>query len=239
MEGLLIHALLRGLLPELPALNLGLAFPNEGTLAVLLKGQSGRIFNLVLHYRPPNPSLVLEEGTLLGEPKTPFQRQLSARVKGPLVAAEQLKLDRVVFLHFAGEKGFVDTPPSVLVFEATGRNANLLLLDEKGILLGVDRVITQEVNRYRELKPGLPYTPHPLRQAGPENPHGGRPKGPPGEAPQGGGAPRGWGGPGAYAGAGPPGGPHAGKPPRGGRARPPPPGPQGPCGGPLPAHGAF
>jgi len=161
MEGLLIHALLRGLLPELPALNLGLAFPNEGTLAVLLKGQSGRIFNLVLHYRPPNPSLVLEEGTLLGEPKTPFQRQLSARVKGPLVAAEQLKLDRVVFLHFAGEKGFVDTPPSVLVFEATGRNANLLLLDEKGILLGVDRVITQEVNRYRELKPGLPYTPPP------------------------------------------------------------------------------
>ncbi|GGM92174.1 hypothetical protein GCM10007092_01470 [Thermus composti] len=161
MEGLLIHALLRELKKELPALNLGLAFPEEGTLAVLLKGKTGRIFNLVLHYRPPTPSLVLEEKTLLGEPKTPFQRQLWARVKGPLVEAEQLKLDRVVFFRFAGEKGFVDTPPSVLVFEATGRNANLLLLDEEGRILGVDRVITQEVNRYRELRPGLPYTPPP------------------------------------------------------------------------------
>jgi len=161
MEGLLIHAVLRELAPELPALNLGLAFPEEGTAAILLKGRSGRIFNLVLRYRPPSPSLVLEEGTLLGEPKTPFQRQLSARVKGPLVEAQQLKLDRVVFLRFAGERGFVDTPPSVLVLEATGRNANLLLLDEEGTILGVDRVITKEVNRYRELRPGLPYTPPP------------------------------------------------------------------------------
>ncbi|KGQ22844.1 Rqc2 family fibronectin-binding protein [Thermus filiformis] len=160
MEGLLLHALLREL-PSLPAQNLGLAFPDEGTLAVLLKGKEGRITNLVLHYRPPKPGLYLEEGRLLGEAKTPFQRMLEARLKGPLVRAEQLKLDRVVFLDFAGEKGFVDTPPHRLVFEATGRNANLLLLDEKGTILGVDRVITRAVNRYRELRPGLPYTPPP------------------------------------------------------------------------------
>jgi len=161
MEGLLIHAVLRALSDELPALNLGLAFPDEGTLAVLLKGRTGRLFNLVLRYRPPSPSLVLEEGRLEGEPKTPFQRQLHARLRGPLVGAEQLKLDRVVFLRFAGEKGFVDTPPATLALEATGRNANLLLLDETGTLLGVDRVITKEVNRYRELRPGRPYTPPP------------------------------------------------------------------------------
>ncbi|SDE97745.1 Predicted component of the ribosome quality control (RQC) complex, YloA/Tae2 family, contains fibronectin-binding (FbpA) and DUF814 domains [Thermus arciformis] len=161
MEGLLIHAVLRELEKELPAQNLGLAFPEEGTVAVLLKGRSGRLFNLVLHHRPPTPSLALEPGRLQGEPKTPFQRQLQARVKGPLVEASQLKLDRVAFFRFAGEKGFVDTPPSVLVLEATGRNANLLLLDEEGRILGVDRPITKEVNRYRELRPGLPYTPPP------------------------------------------------------------------------------
>jgi len=157
MEGLLIHAVLRELEKELPALNLGLAFPDEGTAAILLKGRSGRIFNLVLRYRPPSPSLVLEEATLLGEPKTPFQRQLSARVKGPLVEARQLKLDRVVFLRFAGEKGFVDTPPSVLVLEATGRNANLLLLDEAGTILGVDRVITKAVSYTHLTLPTTPY----------------------------------------------------------------------------------
>lgn len=161
MEGLLIHALLRELQKELPALFLGAAFPDEGTLALLLKGRSGRIFNLVLRHRPPSPSLVLEDAHLEGEPKTPFQRLLQARLKGPLLAAEQLKLDRVVFLRFGGEKGFVDTPPATLVFEATGRNANLLLLDEEGTILGVDRPIGREVNRYRELRPGLPYTPPP------------------------------------------------------------------------------
>lgn len=110
MEGLLIHAVLRELEKELPAQNLGLAFPEEGTAAILLKGRTGRLFNLVLHYRPPTPSLALEPGRLQGEPKTPFQRQLQARVKGPLVEASQLKLDRVAFFRFAGEKGFVDAP---------------------------------------------------------------------------------------------------------------------------------
>ncbi|GAA6743028.1 Rqc2 family fibronectin-binding protein [Thermus antranikianii] len=161
MEGLLIHLFLRELGKELPALNLGLAFPEEGSLAILLKGRSGRIFNLVARYRPPSPSLALEEGTLLGEPKTPFQRQLQARLKGPLLEAEQIKLDRVVLFRFAGEKGFVDTPPVTLVLEATGRNANLILLDEEGVILGVDRPVTREVNRYRQVKPGLPYVPPP------------------------------------------------------------------------------
>jgi len=161
MEGLLIHLFLRELGKELPALNLGLAFPEEGSLAILLKGRSGRIFNLVARYRPPSPSQAQEEGTLLGEPKTPFQRQLQARLKGPLLEAEQIKLDRVVLFRFAGEKGFVDTPPATLVLEATGRNANLILLDEEGVILGVDRPVTREVNRYRQVKPGLPYVPPP------------------------------------------------------------------------------
>ncbi len=160
MEGLLIHALLRGLREALPAQNLGLVFPDEGSLALLLKGQ-GRPFNLVLRYRPPNPSLVLEEGRLMGEAKTPFQRLLLARLKGPLLEVEQLKLDRVVFLRFGRGEGFVETPPATLVLEATGRNANLLLLDEGGTILGVDRPIGRAVNRYRELRPGLPYTPPP------------------------------------------------------------------------------
>ncbi len=161
MEGLLIHALLRGFKEELPAQFLGLAFPDEASLALLLKGRSGRIFNLVLRYRPPSPSLALEEGRVEGEAKNALQRFLEARLKGRLLEAEQLKLDRVVFLRFSGERGFVDTPPATLVLEATGRNANLLLLDEKGQILAVDRPIGREVNRYRELRPGLPYTPPP------------------------------------------------------------------------------
>ncbi|PZA07845.1 MULTISPECIES: NFACT family protein [unclassified Meiothermus] len=157
MEGLLIHAILRDLKPRLPAQSLGWVFPDEGTAALLLAG----IGNLVLRYRPPNPILTLEPGELEGEPKTPFQRMLATRAKGRLLEAQQVKLDRVVQLFFEGEHGFVDTPPTRLLFELTGRNANLILTDPEGRILGLDRNVTHEVNRFRELRPGLPYTPPP------------------------------------------------------------------------------
>ena len=48
MEGLLIRAVLRELEKELPAQNLGLAFPEEGTAAIRLKGRTGRLSNPIL-----------------------------------------------------------------------------------------------------------------------------------------------------------------------------------------------
>ncbi len=160
MEGLLIHAVVREIAGRLPRRSLGWAFPDEGTAALLLEG----LGNLVLRYRPPHPLLTLEPGRLEGEAKTPFQRLLEARCKGRLLRMEQLKLDRVVMLEFEGEKGFVDTAPTRLVFELTGRNANLILCDLEGQIVGLDRPVTSVVNRFRELRPGLPYTPPPPYQ---------------------------------------------------------------------------
>lgn len=116
---------------------------------------------LVLRYRPPSPSLALERRAGGGPPRTPFQKLLAARARGPLTGYQQLKLDRVVFFDFGGESGFVDAPPTRLVFELTGRNANLILLDQNGVIIGADRFIGPEVNRYRQVRPGLRYTPPP------------------------------------------------------------------------------
>jgi predicted ribosome quality control (RQC) complex YloA/Tae2 family protein len=160
VEGLLIHAVVRGLAARLPLRSLGWSFPDEGTAALLLEG----LGNLVLRYRPPSPILTLEEGRVEGEAKTPFQCLLEARCKGRLLRLEQIKLDRVVFLEFAGEKGFVDMAPARLIFELTGRNANLMVCDLSGQIMGIDRPVTSAVNRFRELRPGLPYTPPPPYQ---------------------------------------------------------------------------
>jgi len=160
MEGLLINAILRDLAPHLPIKSLGWAFPDEGTAALLLEG----LGNLVLRYRPPNPILTLEPGKLEGEAKTPFQRLLEARCKGRLLKAEQVKLDRVVLLELEGEKGFLDTAPTRIIFELTGRNANLIATGPDDKIIGLDRPVTPAINRFRELRSSLRYVSPPPYQ---------------------------------------------------------------------------
>ncbi|SMB90831.1 Rqc2 family fibronectin-binding protein [Deinococcus hopiensis] len=161
MEGLMLARVLRDLGPRLPARNLGWVFPDETTAALLLDG----VGNLVLSYRPPQPVVFASRERLRGEARSPFQRFLSNRVRGDLLRAEQLKLDRVFALHFAGETGFVDQPPARLVFEVTGRNANLLVLEAgegfSGRILQAAREITGSRNRFRTVRTGGTYTPPP------------------------------------------------------------------------------
>lgn len=161
MEGLMLARVLGDLAPHLPARTLGWVFPDETTAALLLDG----VGNLVLSYRPPQPVVFLSRERLRGEPHNGFQRYLAARVRGDLTAAEQLKLDRVFTLHFAGEDGFVPQPPTRLLFEVTGRNANVLVLEPgegfTGRILMAAREITGSRNRFRTVRSGGEYTPPP------------------------------------------------------------------------------
>lgn len=161
MEGLMLARVLGDLAPHLPARTLGWAFPDETTAALLLDG----VGNLVLSYRPPQPVVFVSRERLRGEPHNGFQRYLSARVRGDLTGAEQLKLDRVFALHFAGEEGFVPQPPTRLLFEVTGRNANVLVLEPgegfSGRILIAAREITGSRNRFRTVRSGGQYTPPP------------------------------------------------------------------------------
>ena len=161
MEGLLLAHTLQSLAPHLPARTSGWVFPDETSAAVLLDG----VGNLVFSYRPPNPALYLSREKLSGEPGSPFQRTLAARAKGELLRAGQLKLDRVAQFSFEGERGFVDVPPLRLLFELTGRNANLLLLEAgegwEGRILAAAREVTGTRNRFRVVRTGGRYTPPP------------------------------------------------------------------------------
>lgn len=161
MEGLMLARVLRELQPKLPARNLGWVFPDETTAALLLEG----VGNLVLSYRPPQPVLFVSGERLRGDPHGPFQRFLHNRLRGDLLSLEQMKLDRVVALHFAGATGFVDQPPARLLFEVTGRNANLLVLEEgegfEGKITLAAREITGSRNRFRTVRTGSLYTPPP------------------------------------------------------------------------------
>ncbi|MGI8748573.1 MAG: NFACT family protein, partial [Deinococcus sp.] len=165
MEGLMLARALAELSGGLPRRTLGWAFPDETTAALLLEG----LGNLVFSYRPPQPALYLSSERLRGEPHNPFQRLLAARVRGDLTHASQLKLDRVAQFRLAGESGFVDVPPARLLFELTGRNGNLLVLDDdsaeepgwEGRIVAAAREITGSRNRFRTVRGGGAYTPPP------------------------------------------------------------------------------
>lgn len=157
MEGLLIAEQLRELAPLLPAERLAWRFPDDRTAVLpLLEGRS-----LWLGSRPPRPYLALKEGAPEAlKPRTPFQQQLASRAVGPLLAATQPARDRVLRLTFGTSEGFVPVPGVELVAELTGRNSNLVLV-EGGRMIGVERQVLADRNRYRELRVGLDYRPPP------------------------------------------------------------------------------
>lgn len=150
MEGLLIA---EELSKVQPGKRLGWRFLDAYTFVLPLSESALWLFN-----RPPFPRLAVQEDTP-DQTKTysGFQDLLVAKATGDLLSAEQLKLDRVVFLKFGAGRGFVPTPPVTLVVELTGRNCNLILVDDKNIILGAARDISEDTNRFRQVRVGLPY----------------------------------------------------------------------------------
>ena len=157
MEGLLIAEQRRALEPHLPTARYAWRFPDPYTFVLpLTKGA------LWLYNKPPNPRVAFkDEVPSAGGAHTGFQDLLVARASGRLEGVTQPKLDRALSLHFAAAEGFVSTPPVVLIAELTGRNCNLILTDTDGLILGVAREVTSEINRFRQLRAGLRYRPPP------------------------------------------------------------------------------
>jgi predicted ribosome quality control (RQC) complex YloA/Tae2 family protein len=167
VEGLFIAKQLEEIGVRLPARNLGWVFPNETTAALLLEDKARKVLNLVLEYKAPSPTLYTSTAKLEGDARNAFQRALENKVKGDLLSVQQLKLDRVVMLEFGLGTGFVGSDAARLLFELTGRNANLLILEAvgegqfSGRIQIAAREITNSRNRFRTIRSGGLYTPPP------------------------------------------------------------------------------
>lgn len=159
MEGLLLAGVLDRLRARLPVGRGTWRFLDAHTHLLPLEG--GAVLWLVDTL--PHPRLALRDDLPdgAGGPHTAFQAQLRARATGSLVAADQPALDRVAHLRFAADEGFAPTPPVTLVAELTGRNGNLILVDDGGTVVGASRLVGADVNRYRTVAPGTPYVPPP------------------------------------------------------------------------------
>jgi predicted ribosome quality control (RQC) complex YloA/Tae2 family protein len=158
MEGLRLAAALAPLQARLPAARLPWRFADAATMVLPLVPHGA----LWIDLRLPSPRLAWrEDAPPPGGPVTPFQASLAARAVGPLLAADQAALDRRVTLRFGAEEGFVPVEAVDLELELTGRHANAVLVDGEGRVLAAWRDVGADVNRYRQVRPGLTYVPPP------------------------------------------------------------------------------
>lgn len=87
---------------------------------------------------------------------------------GRIVGIEQVGRERICRLRIGVTDELGNPVEFVLVAEIMGKHSNLVLLNPTGRIVDAIRRVTEEVNRYRELLPGLPYiAPPPLQKLEP------------------------------------------------------------------------
>ena len=78
------------------------------------------------------------------------------------LSLEQMDGDRVLSFRFVQQDTIGDTTRSLLIVEMTGRNSNVILIDEpSGNIVDCFRRIPPNMSRYRQIVPGALYKPPP------------------------------------------------------------------------------
>ena len=114
---------------------------------------------LVLNARPDSPGLIWSKTVNMSELSSPAW---SHHINGTQVKElTQPGSDRILHIRFKSELLYGNSDVT-LVFEATGRNANVILVrDEDGRILACHRKVTSSISRYRTVVPGQVYVPPP------------------------------------------------------------------------------
>ncbi len=93
----------------------------------------------------------------------PFCSLLRRYLEGAFVHAVSLPLgfgDRVLHVELRA----VDGAPYTLIAETMGRHSNLVFVNGPGVILGAARHIPRDLNRFRQILPGLPYVSPPRQK---------------------------------------------------------------------------
>ena len=83
-------------------------------------------------------------------------------LRGQITAIEQVGLDRILKLTIAPTSDVLEASPKSIIAELMGKYSNIILVDEaSGNILESIKHIDETMSRYREVLPGLTYTPPP------------------------------------------------------------------------------
>lgn len=134
--------------------------PDELHLLLYSRGENHR---LLLSANPRSARLHL---TSIEKPNPPVPPTFCMLMRkyiegGRITRIAQVGRDRIchITIHVTDELG--NPAQFTLVAEVMGKHSNVVLVNPAGRIVDAIRRVTEEVNRYRELLPGLPYVPPP------------------------------------------------------------------------------
>ena len=128
------------------------------------KGDNQKLF---FSLRPDRISFFISEMEMLAEEElhsSTFLMQLKTLLQGGrLINIEQVGFDRIVKLYIEPYQKFGIPLNYILIIEFMGKHSNAILIDANGYVKTALKQFGSELNRYREIKPGILYKSPPLQ----------------------------------------------------------------------------
>ena len=149
------HAILNGTIRHIEQLN-----PHSIVLKI---SQSTKTHFLLISTHSIHARAHLIERPPKGQSRSHFADFLMKHImRGRITAVEQVGLDRILKLTIAPVSDVLEASPKSIIAEVMGKYSNIILIDEAtGNILESIKHIDETMSRYREVLPGLTYTPPP------------------------------------------------------------------------------
>ena len=132
--------------------------PEKDEIVLLIKKNSGS-FRLLISANAENARVGLTEKVKENPMNAPaFCMALRKHLQGTqLTGIRQLENDRVIMFLFSGYNEMGDAVEKTLVAEVMGRRSNIVLLNEKNIIIDAIKHVDARTSSYREVMPARVY----------------------------------------------------------------------------------
>ncbi len=158
-DGFFLH----GIGSELSSLLLGgrvdkIHQPDEHSIIIVIRS-GGSNHNLIFSSHPTFCRVHLTKEKKTNPPQPPLFCMVLRKhlTGGKIVSIAQPGLERILHFHFDAINELGDAENKVLVCEIMGKHSNIILKNDKGLILDSIKRISHSISRHREVLPGRTY----------------------------------------------------------------------------------
>ncbi len=156
MDGLYLSAVLRELRDTILGSRVEKVHQPDSTRLVISLSRKRR---LLMSASPDAPALYLCENVPANPERPPaFCQLLRKRISGAVIEdVSQPGLERIVTITLSATSEYAEPRTLHLIIEVMGKHSNIILVDGSLTIIAAIKRVGSDVNRYRQVLPGLPY----------------------------------------------------------------------------------